>query len=272
MGFHKDFRIESDRIPTEFTLLFDSMKIELKNQKDQIRMVGLIQEIGDNLGILEKEQIYFLLKSEVIRNVLEHKFDKIRDFDLTLQLMERLEKKFEANKKYLSSFSQWIQRSIIAELNYRKKIGLISNKSFNPSLFLDEKKDDAAKLARFLKYLMPWIERILSLNSSQFNQLSTQISWVILERVNDRSLFFKRFSSSLVSNTKIRLFNIPQKLLDVHPETIKNLQNQSIEEESLEEKSNREKNEAIEMTKKVDIKDMSTVSDDVINAIEQKSN
>ena len=73
MGFHKDFRIESDRIPTEFTLLFDSMKIELKNQKDQIRMVGLIQEIGDNLGILEKEQIYFLLKSEVIRNVLEHK-------------------------------------------------------------------------------------------------------------------------------------------------------------------------------------------------------
>jgi hypothetical protein len=109
-----------------------------------------------------------------------------------------------------------------------------------------------------------------SLEASGFNKLSKEVSWLILERINERSLLFKRFASTATGDTKITIINIPQKLLDLKPEEIKQMQNDNIPL-SLSEQSKKEKVQASEQIEKVTPLDMSSLSDDVSKELDKQT-
>lgn len=261
LSFDKDLKITSDKTPLEFDLLFDSMKLQSKTPADKIRLVGMAQELNKNLGFLPKEQIFLLMKSEVTKNFLEHKFSKVRQFDVTNLLIDRLEKNLIEKGKLLTPFSTWAFRSIIAELKTYQKEGLITDKSFNPDLFKGEKREKALRLKKYLTYLLPWIDRMDALPASDFNELSTEVGWEILDRLNSRSLLLRRYAAE-GSAASGNLINIPDRLTDLKPEQIKNLQNNN-SDLSLKEKSVKEKNEASEEVKSATPDDLSPLSEDV---------
>lgn len=269
-GFDKDFTTINDKVPHEFTLLFDSMKLEIKTPSDKLRMVGLCKDLNDNLGFLAKEHIFMLMKTEVIKTTLEYKFSKVRQFDMNTHLLARLEEDYKGKKQFLNSFSRWIWQSILAELNHRKKVGLITEASFNPMLFDGTKRQDAVRFGRYLHYLFPWIDKMDSLDAAKFNQLAMQVSWKILERINDRSILFKRYASTATGDTQTVIINIPQKLLELHPEDIKKMQSDTLPA-SLAEQSKAEKIQATEEMEKVTPLDMSTMSDDLAKELEKKA-
>jgi hypothetical protein len=269
LAFDKDFNSISDRVPHEFTLLFNSMKLEIKTPSEKLRMIALCKDLNDNIGFLKKEHIFMLMKTEVIKSTLEFKFNKVRQFDMNSVLLSRLEADYESKKKYLNGFSRWIWQSVIAELNYRKKMGLISDVSFNAGRFEGSKKLDAVRFQRYLTYLYPWIDKMDSLDAAAFNQLSKEVSWSILERINERSVLFKRYASTAAGDTQTVIINIPQKLLDLHPEDIKKMQNDTLPL-SLAEQSKVEKAKATEQIDKVTPLDMSTMSDDLATELEKK--
>jgi hypothetical protein len=259
----------NDRVPLEFNQLFESMKLQIKLPTDKIRMVGLCQDIDQNLGFLPKDQIFMLMKAEVIKDVLEHKFSKVGQFDVTNLLVKRLQDTFAKKERYLTPFSQWVARSIIAELEHRQNLGLITDKTFNPGAFDGEKRKDAIRFNRYLDYLLPWIDRLNSLSATDFNKLTMDVSWIILRRLNDRALLFKRFSSTAVSDTKINIFNIPARLTQLAPADIKQIQN-DVTPTTLKEESEREKDRAQTEVDKVTPTDLSPLSDDLNRELEKK--
>ena len=269
-SFDKDFKTVNDRVPLEFNYLFDSMKLMIKNPSEKIRMVGLCQDLDTNLGFLPKDQIYMLMKSEVIKNVLEYKFKSVRQFDVSTLLTERLEKELLPRQKYLTPFALWIWRSVIAELRHQEKLGLLTSRSFSVSSFDGARLRDAERFRRYLNYLLPWIDQMDALDATQFNNLTKEVSWNILRRLNDRSLLFKRYSSTAAGDTKITIFNIPDRLTNLHPEDIKRMQADDDVAPTLKEESAREKTQATTEVQKVTPDDMSPVSDDVMKAIEKK--
>lgn len=269
-SFEKDFTAINDRVPLEFNLLFESMKVSIKTPSEKLRLVGLSKDLNDNLGFLQKEHIFMLMKTEVIKSTLEYKFDKVRQFDMNTLLISRLEDDFVAKKAYLNSFSKWIWQSILAELNHRKKMGLITTASFNPNQFSGTKRLEAMRFQRYLQYLYPWIDKMDSLDAAKFNLLSKEVSWSILERINDRSILFKRYASTATSDTQTTIINIPQKLLDLKPQDIKNMQNDTMPM-TLSEQSKVEKVKAAEEIDKVTPLDMSTMSDDLAKELENKT-
>lgn len=269
-GFDKDFKTINDRVPLEFNHLFESMKLSLKTPSEKIQLVGICKELDENLGFLAKEHIFLLMKSEVIKNVLEYKFSKVRSFDMTTFLMERLEEDFKKKEKFLTPFSQWIWRSILAELSFRKSLGLISSKSFNAASFGDAKKSEAQRFARYLTYLLPWIDKMDSLGTTEFNQLTKEVSWIILRRLNERSLLFKRYASTAETGTKIKIFNIPGKLLELHPEDIKRMQ-QDTTPLDLKEESEKEKTQARSEVQEASLDDLSPLSEEVSKELEEKT-
>lgn len=270
LAFDKDFHPVNDQFPHEFNLLFDSLKLEIKTPSEQIKLVGLCKDLNEHLGFLQKEHIFLLVKTQVMKDVLEHKFTKVRQFDMNTLLLKRLEEDFDQKKKYLNRFSQWIWQSIIGELKHRKTMGLITDKSFSARAFEGAKLSEALRFERYLTYLFPWIDRMDSLNASEFNQLAKEISWVVLEHLDERSLLFERYASTATGKTKVTLFNIPQKLLELPPEDIKRMQNNQAPL-TLQEKSAKEKAQASEMLEKVTPTDMSPVSEDVAKELEKKS-
>lgn len=269
-AFDKDFKTVNDRVPLEFSYLFDSMKIAIKTDADKIKMVGLCKELDQNLGFLPKDQMFMLMKTEVIKNVLEHKFSKVRQFDVTTLLLGRLEEDFKKKEKYLSSFSQWIWRSMIAELKHRQTMGLITARSFNPGSFDGEKLKEAQRFQKYLKYMIPWIDRMDSLSAADFNLLATDVSWTTLRRINDRAVLFKRFSSTAGGDTKVTIFNIPQKLTDLHPEDIKKMQDNAAPL-TLKEESEKQKTEATQEIEKITPEDLSPLSEDLSKELEKKT-
>mgnify|MGYP003574904415 CR=1 FL=1 len=269
-GFDKDFTAVNDRVPLEFVILFDTLKSEIKTPSEKIKLIGLTKDLNENLGFLQKEHIFLLMKSEVMKNVLEHRFSKVRQFDVTNLLIKRLEEDFAKKERYLNRFSQWIWRSIIAELKHRQGMGLITDRSFNAGQFEGAKRNDALRFQRYLTYLLPWVDKMDSLNPVEFNQLSKQVSWITLRRINERSLLFKRYASTATSDTKVTLFNIPQKLLDIHPEEIKRMQKDETDL-SLKEMSEQEKTEASKTMDEVTPEDLSPVSDELAKELEKKT-
>lgn len=264
----------NDRVPLEFNFLFDSLKVSIKTPAEKLRMVGLCKDLNDNLGFLKKEHIFMLMKTEVIKTTLEYKFSKVRQFDMNNLLITRLEQDFKSKQPYLNTFSKWIWQSILAELNHRKDMGIIKESTFSPNLFTGTKKQEALRFQRYLNYLYPWIDKMDSLDAAGFNLLSKEVSWAILEKINDRSILFKRYASTAASDTKITIINIPQKLIDLKPDEIKKMQNDTMPM-SLAEQSKLEKAEALKQIDKVTPLDMSTMSDDVAkelkNSIEEPS-
>jgi hypothetical protein len=189
---------------------------------------------------------------------------------MTIPLISRIEEDFNKKQSLLNPFSQWIWRSIIAELKHRESMGLITNKSFNPNSFEGGKKLDANRFARYLNYILPWIDKMDSLSAAEFNNLSREVSWVILRRLNERSLLFKRFASTATTGTKVNIFNIPSKLLELHPEDIKRMQSDETPL-TLKEESEKEKLKAREQVQGVTPDDLSTLSDEVSKELEQKA-
>lgn len=269
LAFNKDFTLISDKTPYEFNIMFNSMRGQLKELNDQIKLIGYSEDLNRNLGFLEKEHIFLLMKSEVSRSVLEYRFDKTRQFDITTNLLEKLEKKFSEQERYLSEFSRWIWRSLIAELKYRQKLGLITQSSFNPTLFSGEKRTQAMRFQKYLHYLMPWIDQMDNLDHQRFNELALKVSWEILRKLNDRSLLFKNMSYAQ-SSVETQLFNIPQKLQNLTPDKVKELQiieeNKTLQEKSLEEKS-----KASEQINQIEASDLSPLSDEISQKIEAEA-
>ncbi len=269
-GFDQDFKTINDRVPLEFSYLFESMKIGIKTDAEKIRFAGLCKELDDHLGVLQKEHIFFLMKSEVIKNLLEFKHEKVRSFDVTSFLIVRLEEDFKKQEGLLTPLSKWVWRSIIAELKFRESLGLISSQSFKPQLFESSKKTEAKRFERYLKYLIPWIDKMDSLTASEFNDLTKKVSWIILTRLNQRSILFRTLATTATTDSKVTLFSIPGKYLDLKPEEIKKIKN-SEPPLSLKEESNKEKTEASEQIQNITPDDLSPLSDELTKELEQKA-
>jgi hypothetical protein len=269
-AFDKNFKTVNERVPLEFVYLFESMKLEVKTPLERIQLVGICKELDENLGFLEKQHIFLLMKSEVMKNILEYKHSKVRSFDVTTFLVDRLEEDFSKKQKFLNSFSQWLWRSILAELKHRKDMGLITAKSFNVASFDGPKRLEAQRFDRYLTYLLPWIDKMDALSAPEFNELSREVSWVILKRLNQRSLLFKRFASTAATDTKVTIFNIPGKLLDLQPEDIKRIQSNTIPM-SLKEESELEKTQATKQVQGATPDDLSPLSDELSKELDQKA-
>ncbi len=179
-------------------------------------------------------------------------------------------KYFNSKKAYLNTFSKWIWNSILAELNHRKEMGLITAASFTPNIFTGAKRSEAIRFQRYLYYLYPWIDKMDSLDADKFNLLAKDVSWAILERINDRSILFKRYASTATGDTQTMIINIPQKLLDLKPEDIKRMQNDKMPL-TLAEQSKIEKAQATEEVEKVTPLDMSTMSEDLATELKNKT-
>ena len=269
MGFDKDFTAIGERVPLEFGLLFDSLKLEAKTPSEKLKMVALCKDLNTNLGSLKKEHIYFLMKSEVIKDTMEFKFAKTRQFDVTTLLIKRLDEGYAQKSKYLNKFSLWIWRSVLAELKLRQKSGIITERSFSARTFDGARLQEALRFEKYLNYLNPWIDRMDSYTAPEFNKLSKEVSWVILRRLNERSILFKRFAASAVGDTQVTLFNIPQRLLDLKPSQIKNIENDA--PLSYQEQSQIEKDSATKTVDKVTPEDMSTISDGLAEELDKKT-
>ena len=269
LSFDKDFKTVNDRVPLEFNHLFESLKGNISSAQEKMKIIDLCKDLNENLGLLGKEHIFLLMKSEVIKHTLEYKHKKFNTHPINKNLIAHLEKDFQNKQPKLSSFSQWIWESILAELKHREAMNLISEKNFNATHFSGSSKPQALRFERYLIFLVPWIDKMLSLNPEEFNKLTKKVSWIILQSLNQRSLLFKQLSSASSGETKVQIFNIPAHLFESKPLLSPKETQSDIDSGSLDQESKIEKKRAFQEIQNVSPDDLSPLSDEVTKEIEQ---
>ncbi len=268
-GFNKDFTTVNDRVPYEFKLMFESLKEQSKNEADQFKLVAVSQDLNTNLSPLAKNTIFFLMKSEIIKNVLEYKIPKSRPFTATTGSVQSLLSKWDLNQKSYTSFSRWIIQSVLAELKQADADGLIlAGQVIKTQTLTGEKQTKAFRFLRFMKYASAWCDQIESLSPAEFNRLAASVSWTTMDRLNQRALLLKRYASTSQGDTTTVTFNIPSALLNISPSEIKSLQEGPTP--TLKEASESSRQEAREQTQKIAPEDLSPLSEDIQKKIDQQ--
>ena len=192
-GFSKDFTLINDRAPLEFKIMFESMKNGLRDPVEQNRLVAYCGRINRGLAPLKKDQAMFLLKAEIYRTILDWKFPDNR-FQITDTSIKRVELNLITGQSIYSAFSVWMLEALLADVEKMKSTSTVNN----------------AESEMISRYVKKWLSQADSLSPADFNTLTLQVSWKILERVREKSLLFQEISSEAIQATEEQTFNIPQ--------------------------------------------------------------
>ncbi len=208
-AFNKDFSIVNDRAPLEFKLLFDSLKNSLKENQDQVRLIALAQQINRGLGPLQKDQSFFLLKSEVYKTLLEWPHPPSQ-FQVGSHTLQRITSNIANGRAVYNPFSLWVLEALAADLQNFERDGLLSLTQSQRASLTGEKALQFNKMQRVLKYSRGWLEQADTLSAKDFNELTDQLAWRTIERVKEKGQLFRRLSSRAISDTQTNTFNIPE--------------------------------------------------------------
>jgi hypothetical protein len=184
-GFDADFKIIHTQTPLEFQILFESLKVRLKDPAQQSRLKALCQGINTGLGSLTDYQMMFLLKSEVSKTFLEWSKSS-RPLSVTDLTVKRLENIYQKNQLFYTDFSHWFIEALLSDLKNKNQ------------------------LSTSLPFMSFWVEQLDTLSPQDFNQLTTEASWKVLERLRMKSQFTKKFVTSATKPTLTVIFNIPE--------------------------------------------------------------
>lgn len=245
LAFSKDFKLINDRAPLEFKLMFESMKNGLRDPVEQNRLVAYCGRINRGLAPLRKDQVMFLLKSEIYRTVLDWKFTDDR-FQITESALNRLRMNLISGKDIYSPFSLWILEALLADSEKIKTV------------------PTGPEAEMTSRYVRKWLAQAEALSAADFNALTLQVSWKILERVRERALLVQTVASESVQDTEEQTFNIPQ--LNESPPTP---QAPAASAPSVSEQADRARDEAEKSLGKIDVKPSDIPATDMSEAIDK---
>lgn len=209
LAFNKDFTLVNDRAPLEFRVLFETMKANLKEPADQVRLVAYCERINNGLAPLKRDQAFFLFKSEIYKTLLEWRFPNSH-FQPNPHSLKRIRDNLENGRSVYTPFAQWVLESLTADYVPFEKSGVFNLSAGQQAALTGVKMQDLLKLKRVMRFTRGWLEAADNLSIADFNALTQELAWRVLERVNEKAQLFSRFSAHSLQNIKVETFNIPQ--------------------------------------------------------------
>ena len=222
-------KLKEEKLPLELVLLAKSIN-ELKLvPADRDHVSDLAKNLNRNLKFLNKDQIYFLVKSEIYKNVLEKEFQgdfKIMKF--TSLDIGNIEKNYLENRAQYSPFSRWLVESVISDFGELKNYPGFNN----VKLDVPEKDPTLNLVRRKLTLLSPWLGAVASLKAGEFNQKMKRLMIKVMEDLDLSVSIYKA--------------NLTNKELD--PEDMITVQNISAQKLPIKEKVEEESEESVPAT------------------------
>lgn len=240
------FMPKEDKLPLEIVFLLKNLNEIKLSAKEDGRLVEHVKDLNRNLKFITKEKFYFVVKSEIYKNILEKEFQgdfKIMKF--TSEQIKTIEESYIKNKDQYSLFSRYLIESILSDFNTLKTYPGFNQVKLNsidrdPTLNLIRKK---------LNLLSPWLGAMSTLEARDFNLRMKRLMLKIIEDLASITGVYKTYmpSEELEKEDFIIVKTISEKKLP-----IKNSNNE------------------IE-TKSSDLESQSSIADDLSQASEEES-
>lgn len=205
-----------NKLPLEFELAYNGIANTLiPDEKDAFLLLSM--GLQENFQKMNSNQRDFLIKTTILKFLLQYQFDfYIQNIDVNRAFLAKIEQKLNSNKSTYSDFSQWLIKSILADMSEFKKDEALDQLSvINKSNEADMRK--LALIKRKLKYIGPWFYVVDKMKPEEFNALMREASWRILKMIRSYSrllTFYSGIYSVANTDTFFKLPPIPEQLKD----------------------------------------------------------
>ena len=200
----------SEDAPLELKLMTQHLANHAHNEQEITDIIGYANLINTDLKKSSKENIMFMLKSEIYRGILNNQYMKRENgLQISSSFILSIEQKLKANSIVYSEFAQWLANALLADLAEFRTNGLIdSYQNINRTDF--QKQQRASKLKKILSYISPWLATFEKLSPEEFNQFCTQVGIDILRNIAARTYYFGVFANSYQHKEEKVIFHIPE--------------------------------------------------------------
>ena len=207
--FSESYYVKKD-LPGELKLIFQSLaKIKL-NEKEKKMLDDIVWHVDRYFTSMEKEEIFFLIKVNVYKTILEFKKKNKRILSISPEEMENLVGEKLKSAPY-SEFSKWLLRAIISDYK-----NIIKTKNYK-IIHGDSKK---------LQLIMPWYFDFINLSMEEFELNLKDLYFLILKKISLASmglLNHSRFNYKESPSEKLAFFEYREPALLIQPDTLDNI-------------------------------------------------
>jgi hypothetical protein len=259
----KKLTVISDFAPIELKMLTNHLAQHAKRYEEITNIIGYCNLINEDLKTSSKENIMFMLKSEVYRGILSNQYLKKENrLQISSTFLSILEQKIKKNKAVYSNFAQWLSDALMSDLaNFRQDNFIDKYQSLARTDFKEQQK--AKKLKKILTYISPWLEALDKHTPEEFNQLCTKVGIDVLRNIASRTYYFGVFANQYQQQKEKMIFNIPNINL-VAPEKVP-----TSSDEDPREQQKQDAKKLMESLEAKDDDEIENISNQISNEIEK---
>ena len=203
--------VPKENLPVEFSYLVESLQLYPLSDKERENITKEIKELDKLFSLMSKEEVFFLLKSEIYKELLNKPKLIQQSKNYNKKIIRTLLDLIDAKIDSYHQFAKWI---IIATYSDLKQI--FDSPYYNT--FIVEKKGiglknpNAALIEKKLNLILPWYEDITGQTPEGFHETLKPVMLSLLTKLNKKIrylLHYSRFEKlNLVPNDSLKYFAI----------------------------------------------------------------
>ncbi len=183
--------VNSKSVPYIIELIIDHLKKVPSEEYASEEIITRLNELNENLSYLDHVNRTFFITSETYKFLLNYHFNSISfDNKISPALIKDIQEKYQLNQKVYTSFAKFIIDSTINDFEPHLQNGLLEKYS-SKKLYQARNREGVRDFKLKLKYLGSWLNAMVNLGPSKFNEFLTQLIQQLLDSLASQSQIFK---------------------------------------------------------------------------------
>ena len=157
-------------LPVEFSYLIESIQLYPLEDKEREELGKKIREIDQELSELTKEEVYFLLKSEIYKGLLENPRLKNQSIYYNPDILKPLNTIIEVRLEDYHKFAQWLLFAVYSDLSQNFSSPFYNTFIVKKKTGLRLKNKNLIMMQRKFDFVLPWYEEIINSTPEEFHE------------------------------------------------------------------------------------------------------
>ncbi|RLA64696.1 MAG: hypothetical protein DRQ88_07140 [Epsilonproteobacteria bacterium] len=205
-------------LPAEFSYLIESIQLYPLENKEREILGENIKELDQMLSELTKEEVYFLLKSEIYKGLLERPKLKKQNIYYNPEILKSLNSIIEVRLDDYHKFAQWLLFAVYTDLRQIFDSPFYNTFIVKKKTGLPLKSKNLLMMQKRFDFILPWYEEIINSTPEELHESIKENMFDLLNiieiKVNDLIKFSRFEKFKLDPNKKTLSFFTTKTLLE----------------------------------------------------------
>ena len=192
-------------LPVEFSYLIESIQLYPLEEKEREALAKKIKELDQMLAALTKEEVYFLLKSEIYKGLLEQPRLKNQNPYYNPDILKPLNSIIEVRIDDYHKFAQWLLFAIYSDLSQNFDSPFYNTFMVKKKTGLSLKNKNLIMMQRKFDFTLPWYEEIVNSTPEEFHEGLKDNMFHLLDVIKMKMgdlIKFSRFDNFKIDSNK----------------------------------------------------------------------